>query len=322
MDKNKQDKESLKPKNTSKSSVKLSLLSDEQRALFDATKSVNESFGKMKEVISNLSEEQYKSLYETIKSIQDSLERSLAPIHEFAKEIDKKNEELSNLLKGFDFSSKLNEYFKEIRKTYREAFDIAKSGGYLISPEQLFEIAGIITKDKEKSVGEVLTTVYNEEMFENMLDWANENTYFRGRKTIFEESIKAYLNGWYYLTIYSLLPQIEGVIWDFLITHLEKEELNKIKGSPKEKKNILIEDYLSNTPESFFAELLKEGFKDDSIISVLFADQNLLECNSDEFNRHSILHGVSTQFATKGNALRIMLLFDFVLSAIRYLEKP
>ncbi len=263
----------------------------------------------------------------------NKLKENLQEIATINKEFEEKFKSFQNLLsetstklieainRQFSGLIKLRDYFKEIPKTYKEAFDVAKIEGYLISLEQLLMVAGTIVHNKEKSVDEVLTTVYNEELFRNMMDWGKGNPYFEKRKRIFEESVKAYLNDDYYLTIYSLLPQIEGLVWDFLMAHLKREELDKIKGSPKIILNTLQENFLNQVMQNFAIEILKVGFGNDCILLTLFANKNLLECRGDEFNRHAILHGVSTQFGSKENALKVILLVDFTLSAVKYLEK-
>jgi len=145
--------------------------------------------------------------------------------------------------------------------------------------------------------------------------WKSSNPYFIEREKILRESIEAYIQENYYLTVYSLLPQIEGIISDYLINSKPPKELESILLSP-EKKLELIEESILNL-DTMITQLIKPAF---SPLLNLYKFTNFLKCERTEFNRHAILHGISTQFGTKANALKLILFIDFIFSLINFID--
>ncbi|HMA60154.1 MAG TPA: hypothetical protein VKN64_07660 [Halanaerobiales bacterium] len=116
------------------------------------------------------------------------------------------------------------------------------------------------------------------------------------RMPIIKEVIKAHKNGDYYLSVATLLPQIEGIIADGFghVGQMWKDDLK---------------EYITrlNTNRRIFNNLLKDFYL--KIILVGFGHgEEINSCLS----RHAIVHGGDVDFGTKINSLKTILLLNYV----------
>ena len=129
-------------------------------------------------------------------------------------------------------------------------------------------------------------------------DW-KRHKWITSRIPILEAAVNAHIQGLYELSIPALLPQIEGIIWDGYGSRdgcHQPEEMRLAK-------SLLGDglDFLNEVARVFFLNTLLHEFELGQPVPGL--------------SRHAILHGIDTHYATVTNSLKLILLFDYFLSA-------
>ncbi len=121
------------------------------------------------------------------------------------------------------------------------------------------------------------------------------------RKEIIAEIIEGHKNGKYYLTIPTILSQVDGVCFDF----------TRKKFFIKEKANNYlpqITSELENLSEGII-DLFLSPIKNQTPIMVIEDDLPNYPCT---LNRHQVLHGVSKNYGTKINSLKCISLLKYI----------
>lgn len=133
---------------------------------------------------------------------------------------------------------------------------------------------------------------------ERLHDWSHHK-WIKKRMAILEAVMNAHIRGEYELSIPSLLPQIEGIIWEGY--HQDKHITQKAE--TKLASLLCSEglDFLDQLASEFFLRTLMEDFQ--------------LDQPQPELSRHAILHGADTAYGTAVNSLKLILLFDYFLNA-------
>lgn len=136
-------------------------------------------------------------------------------------------------------------------------------------------------------------------------------TAFRDRSLVFQEALFAHQNAKYALSIYTLNPQIEGVISDWIAglegQNLETQFSKKIDQFYALLKNIPQRGfYLEKTIESTY-EFLKDGQPTQSF-------KNWLDKIDPSFpGRHAVAHGkYSNDMFTEENSIKLFLMLDTI----------
>lgn len=182
------------------------------------------------------------------------------------------------------------------RATLRE---LARDG-YLLSPRVIVAVGKPVTPDR-------LTKHLTAEFIADLAESWFEIPQFSKRERIIRDSISAFLRGEYGLSIYGLFPQPEGVLWDYLKetnpAELTLEELIEVQGRTFVTVEALLREIVSRVAGEeelpFYRFVKFAEFIDDGTL-----------------NRHAVEHGISLAFATRENALRLILFLDFVHFAL------
>lgn len=158
----------------------------------------------------------------------------------------------------------------------------------------------------------IFTTRYDDESrFEWLVNQIKGHNFseFSDRCSLIEEAIECYKQGYYGATISLIIPQIEGVIWDYAEYFNRKfENVYRIEGdrrylltlNGKELDNYTVGNLLK---QSEFGKVL---------------DQNLLSYFCDELynERNPIFHGRDHTFSSKFNAAKKLCSFEYVIEQI------
>jgi hypothetical protein len=128
---------------------------------------------------------------------------------------------------------------------------------------------------------------------------------FKRREKILKDSVKAFILNCIELSIYSLFAQVEGVVWDFFVrgNFLESDIESLIK--KRNRKFVTVQYALRVILEEVFGEDVNIPYYLDWVKFIDFKDDGTL-------NRHVVQHGVSVNFGTDENFLRLFLLLDFL----------
>jgi hypothetical protein len=161
-----------------------------------------------------------------------------------------------------------------------------------------------------KPISAALCALFTDEALADLMEQWFDSPPFRERERFIRNAFAALRRGETALAIYGLLPQPEGVLWDLLFRFNPAEpELEQLVGA---------QSRTFITVEALIREILSAlaGAADLPLYRfVKFVDF----VDDGSFNRHTVEHGASTAFATRENALRLILFLDFVHFALAHL---
>ncbi len=139
---------------------------------------------------------------------------------------------------------------------------------------------------------------------------------FAGRKTLIEDALWAHQEGKYSLSIHTLLPQVEGVITDWILSQVTEDELPWSQESKTKKFADLV---LSNRPTTFVYRRITESAIDFINRGPFLETFRLWSATIEESfpNRHVVMHGrYEESLFTEENSIRLLLLLDTVCHII------
>lgn len=210
-----------------------------------------------------------------------------------------------------DFFKNIHDQLKQFGKLTQRYSTIMVELGWPpypdIYPEEVVEIVELYdefgVEMTRKKLDEYFVERFDKEELNNMLrNWQKKEWYDK-RIPILEESLEAHFSGNYYASISTLLPQIEGIIADgfghigemngFLLKNF-LEKLLDAEGIYKFDESI----------QTFYWDIILAGFEHGS------EPESFL-------SRHAILHGGDTDFGTRTNSLKSILLFDYLQEKFR-----
>lgn len=148
------------------------------------------------------------------------------------------------------------------------------------------------------------------------------NSFFQPRMRIIYDALKAHIDGKYTLSVPALLPHIEGIARDIA----KKYNLPKSAKTIVYRKRKYGKDGAKTLPSTVFGEVAMSALSFEewvSVESLLYYLEGTLYLSLGNFreelerlkkesklNRHLVLHGIQTKYATQMNSLRCFLLLD------------
>ena len=179
-----------------------------------------------------------------------------------------------------------------------------------------------------QNVRQLVVTWYREddcELLKAMVDGWNRNPYFVPRMDIIRDALRAHIDGKYTLSVPTLLPVAEGIL-----SSITGKGAAGSGGTRRMAKDVLAGMYTD-----FMCEASKDAVVEFATGITLYGnvppyyfsperypewlEQNEL-AGGQVLNRHAILHGVQTHYASEENSLRAFFLLD-VLSWIEREER-
>jgi hypothetical protein len=199
-------------------------------------------------------------------------------------------------------------------------------------PDELIQEVIRRYESKNRSVGILVLGFYRRD------DWSElkkavqvwrKNRFFAQRMQIIEDALWAHMNRRYTLSVPTLTPQVEGLIWDWLSTFCDSEdELKKIIAdmdkSVARNRNSSTE-YGRNIVGKVIGNMAANSLTSDNWLRmktlVAFANNYLLRPykiqrehakyrRSNVLSRHAIAHGSGLRSGTAINSLRLFLALD------------
>jgi len=153
-------------------------------------------------------------------------------------------------------------------------------------------------------ISQAMVGFYDEQTLHAKLDeWRGAEALSR-RMPILHEVVDGHLRGTYYLTIPTILTQIEGFIGDI------SEHRGRMRGSD-------VERYLTELFDNRLASSPFDRVK-FLIIDRVFQHFEWGDRIASSISRHAILHGSMTDYGSEVNSLKCILLFDYI---VRYYLK-
>lgn len=192
------------------------------------------------------------------------------------------------------------------KEKYAKIIQKAAKLGWFFSPEVFKKIHfRSLSSVNRKNIFRKIRRLYpsSKELREMSQKWSDVRYFFK-RKKIINSIIDAYERGELSLAIYALLPQTEGVVWDFLI------HTNPMEGEMEE--TIKFQNRKFVTVEAVMRVIMASIAEEEKIPFYKWVKFAQYDEVNHGLNRHAIEHGISTRFGTKENFLKLFLFLDFL----------
>ncbi|EJQ09785.1 hypothetical protein IE3_03361 [Bacillus cereus BAG3X2-1] len=151
--------------------------------------------------------------------------------------------------------------------------------------------------------------VYNKEMLTEMHNSWQQAEWLEKRLPIISTVIEGHLNGYYMLTVPTILAQMEGILVEGILKLEAVAPDEQIKF--KHQKSFLGQFLLGDKGSFSFDEQIEEFY----LNTVLVNFDRGKEVESD-LSRHAILHGEDVNYGTKVNSLKGILIFDYLFDKL------
>ncbi len=215
------------------------------------------------------------------------------------------------------FTDKIEEAAHEYEKTLTsDELKIIRElapQGWFFSPREFKKLSISSKRITSKGVmRRVLELFDNRKKMEKKLkEWSNLESFSR-RVKILKGAFSSYERKEYENAIYALLPQTEGVVWDFLISS------NPMEGEMEEL--IKFQNRKFVTVEAVMREMMKTVSDQEKIPFykwVKFAQYK----EAGDLNRHAVEHGIAIDFGSRENFFKLFFFLDFLHYMLSKCEK-
>lgn len=222
-------------------------------------------------------------------------------------------------LSSLGIFDKLAELF-EYHKDSVEAF---KSTGWIIAPSMNRELREKVVvfyqQNKTRHISQVILGYYHKNGFEKLKDavqaWET-NPLFPSRMRIFRDALKAHCEGSYTLSVPALLPQIEGILNEYVIMNGLQAKLGKIE----KVYNAVIGDLREYPLTSWaIANTLLYQLQTNTYTFTSFETEFKKSANNRKTTRHTVLHGIATNYDRPIHSLKAFVLLD-ALSTLQEID--
>ena len=220
----------------------------------------------------------------------------------------------------FDRLAELVEYHKGSAETF-------KAAGWTIAPSMSRELREKVVllhqQNKTRYISQVILGYYHKNGFEKLkgavATWET-NPLFSSRMHIFRAALKAHCEGTYTLSVPALLPQIEGILNEYVKMNNLEAKLGKIE----KVYNAVIGD-LDEYPLTSWAiaNTLLYQLQTNTFTFTDFEIEFRKSANNRKTTRHTVLHGIAIDYNKPIHSLKAFVLLD-ALSTLQELnvEKP
>ena len=220
----------------------------------------------------------------------------------------------------FDNLAKLVEYHQDSA----EAF---KSAGWTIAPSMNRKLREKVVlfhqQNKTRYISQSILGYYHKNNFEklkNTIAGWETNPLFSSRIHIFKAALKAHCEGNYTLSVPALYPQIEGILNEYVKRNNLEAKLGKI-----EKVYTAVLGNLDEYPLTSWviATTLLYQLQTNTFTFTDFETEFNKSANKRKTTRHTVLHGIATNYDKPVHSLKAFVLLD-ALSSLQELdtEKP
>ena len=212
-----------------------------------------------------------------------------------------------------------SDIFAPIAET-SEVIDAFHVAGWPIAPSMDKEfkkhVASLHKEGKTRYISRAIIGYYHKDGFKNLekaVDNWSINPLFTPRMHIFRAALKAHKEGDYVLSVPALLPQVEGVLNEYV----KETGLSARAGKIREVYEAVLDDVDAPglTTWSIVNSLLY-FFQNNIYASTSFDAELRRSITNRSVTRHTVLHGIAPNYDRPVHSLRIFLLLD-ALSLLR-----
>ena len=206
----------------------------------------------------------------------------------------------------------IRQIFEELPKQTLKVMQYLFEQGWYLGPQIPIDgiryLAELIDQGDYEEI-ELAIQRWAEERLEDIL--AKVKQHFSSRFPIISDAVAAHRKGKYSLSVPVILAQADGIAYESVGTFL-------FRGNPPKEFQKYLETFgLSGSPsvvDSFLAPL-----RSYSTLAKK-SSKSVPEGKKGHLNRHEVLHGMDTDYATKANSLRAILLVDYLLGIREILD--
>lgn len=251
-----------------------------------------------------LSEEQLHVIEGIGKNIQKFLHNNQSFFNNLYNAINKVANQANEFFQNPTVQSAIKKVVDNYPKEVRECIVRLANYGWFIDLKRvdindLFPLVSYLDRDSVDEVESWLCKKYQESLGE-ILKEITEN--YPNRKKIFEKAFNAHKNGDYELSIPVLLTQVDGICYDKTSKYLFMSKAGKQAPQTEEYfKNIVFNSILDSLLEPLKVKIslnLSEAQRKNQSLHIL--------------NRHQVIHGEVTNYATEANSYKIISLLSYI----------
>jgi hypothetical protein len=264
----------------------------------------------------------FKDIERTMAVLNEIYEKTVIPSLEYYRTFGEKMSEIMNS----DGLNELQRTFNDLGEQIRQAADevvqyksIIIELGYPPHESLPLPKMRMIVQDYNKHgieyvkeyIDPLMEKVYDEIFLEELLlDW-EDNDLVQDRKSILRSAIKCHKQQLYNSSVPTLLPQLEGII-------AKGFRHEGSMGGYQQKVYLKHLLQIDETEERFFS--FEEALQSYYLQYILVPFKHGENVDS-EVSRHAILHGAFVDYGYKENSIKIILLFDFLLTTLKNLSE-
>ncbi len=259
----------------------------------------------------------YQAYFESSERFNKAFQRQVSSVPEIYERFEREQYAFRETIEAFSRAcEKANQASPVIGPSLTQA-------GFWLPPSAPMDLSHSVKtlvdkgEDTANNVRQAIAGYYRENDFchlsDMISDWHN-NPYFADRMPIIFDALEAHRHGKYTLSIPALLPLVEGILIELV--------------GPRDKGyGVWVEDAIAD----WYSSAMHEAYKDATIEYVTgikvygrvdpayFTPQRYPEWlnlqgleGNQVLQRHAILHGVQTDYASEENSLRAFFLLDVV----------
>ena len=209
----------------------------------------------------------------------------------------------------------LDRIFTEIQEN-ADTVDAFKSAGWPLAPSMAIELKRRITllhkNGKTRYISQVIMGYYRRKNHINLIrcvDAWKENPLFLPRMHILHDALTAHCHGQYTLSTPAAMPQIEGILNDYVHTNNLAAKLGKISQVYHAVLGDLGEVSLSTWA---ITTVLLYQLQTNTYTYASFEEELNKVMSRRKTTRHTILHGITTTYHKPSTSLRVFLLLDAI----------
>lgn len=212
---------------------------------------------------------------------------------------------------------------KELLEYHKDSAEAFKAVGWTIAPSMDRELREKVVllhqQNKTRHISQVIIGYYHRNSFEKLKSavatWES-NPLFSSRMHIFRAALKAHCEGNYTLSVPALLPQIEGILNEYVKVNNLEARLGKIE----KVYNAVIGD-LDEYPLTSWAiaNTLLYQLQTNTFTFTNFEVEFRKAANNRKTTRHTVLHGITTNYDKPIHSLKAFILLD-ALSCLQKLD--
>lgn len=209
-------------------------------------------------------------------------------------------------------------------ETHDRAAEAFNAAGWPIAPSMSSElrthVVSMHVDGKTRHISRTMLGYYHRRSYHNlraMVQIWKKHTLFADRMHIIQDAVDAHCEGLYTLSVPALLPQVEGILNDYVLQNNLSARLGKIRQ--------VYEAFVGNPDEYsltkwIVASTLLYQLQTSTYAYTDFEEELSKSVRRRRTTRHTVLHGVTVNYNKPMHSLKVLVLLD-AISALQQLEK-